>query len=105
MNRLFDETNDTSSPAWGNLGPKQKADILRGRLSYHQHYEHLMDWYMREKRLIEAKRGLHAMRSKISAALKKNTDDSVRSLNVVDEKVAASHDAKAGDRLFSMLVE
>jgi hypothetical protein len=30
---------------------KEKADLLKGKLSYREHYGYLMDWYLRDRKL------------------------------------------------------
>ncbi len=42
---------DTTTSDWGKLSPKEKADILKGSLSYKEHYNYLMDWYLKDRKL------------------------------------------------------
>jgi len=41
-------TSKTSE--WGKLNPKDKANLLKGDLSYAEHYGYLMDWYMNDRK-------------------------------------------------------
>jgi hypothetical protein len=96
---------ETEFPNWGSLDARQKADLLRGCLSYRKHYEYLMDWYMRGKRLDESKRRINTMRTEINAESRKNTKDTLQSLNTLDGKISTSCDIKPTEKLFSMLLE
>jgi len=81
-------------PNWERMSGKQKADLLRGCLGYRKHYEYLMDWYVKDKRLDESNRMLKIMRAEMNAKSRKNKKDKLRSLKVLEGKIAMSCDTE-----------
>ena len=113
MNRLIDHgmvfngmENEFNN--WVSMDARQKADLLKGCLSYRKHYEYLMDWYLRGKRLDQSKRRLNMMRTEINAETRKNTKDTLQSLNTLEGKIASSfgiEPVEKSEKLFNMLVK
>ncbi|MBM3304158.1 MAG: hypothetical protein FJY76_03600 [Candidatus Aenigmarchaeota archaeon] len=47
----------TATSDWEKLNPKEKANLLKGDLSYAEHYGYLMDWYMKDRKETDRIRG------------------------------------------------
>lgn len=84
---------------WENLQPREKADLLKGGMSYKEHYNYLMDWYTKDRKLDVPHAEVHESLKDVLQALKE--------LNVKVESAPAAQGQRAGWRgnLFARLAE
>ncbi len=86
---------DTTTSDWEKLSPKEKADILKGSLSYKEHYGYLMDWYLNDRKL-ELPHG----------EIKESLKDVLEALKYLNAKIEGSgvREQKPNGNLFTRLV-
>jgi hypothetical protein len=87
---------------WEKLAAREKADLLRGPQSYKEHYNYLMDWYMRDRKLPSRIRGIPtAMNAEVHESLK----DVLEALKELNAKVSyeTSREARKARNIFARL--
>jgi hypothetical protein len=55
---------------WEKLAAKEKADLLRGSRSYKEHYDHLMNWYVNDRKVAVPHAEVHESLKDVLEALK-----------------------------------
>jgi hypothetical protein len=53
-----------------SLETKEKADLLKGGMSYKEHYDYLMDWYLKDRKLSVPHADVHESLKDVLEALK-----------------------------------
>ena len=79
------------------LSPKEKANLLKGDLSYKEHYDYIMNWYLRDRKITVPQADVH-----------ESLKDFLEALKELNEKVEVSAQSAVWNRkrsLFTGLVE
>ncbi len=85
----------TQKASWESLKPVEKANLLKGGMSYREHYNYLMDWYLKDRKAAQAN-GACVPEDQLKESLK----DVLEALKELNQKVDGRASAPKSGRVF-----